>query len=235
MSEVLLQHIQDSQNRPFPRVILWEPPSLRRPSRESTRRWRVKRLFDLVTVSLTAPVWLPALLLIAIAIKISAPGAPIFFTQKRVGQLGRTFPMIKFRTMHPGADKLKDVVRRQNELAWPDFKVAHDPRVTLLGRFLRRTSLDELPQLFNVLRGEMSFVGPRPTSFSVTTYAHWQRARLAAPPGLTGSWQVDGRGSSDFDQRARQDIDYIERQSLLLDLKILWRTISVVVWGKGGC
>lgn len=234
MSQVLLQRLQGSQNRPSPRVILWEPPSLRHPSRQSTTRWRVKRLFDLLAVSLTAPVWLPALLFIAIAIKVSSPGAPVFFTQRRVGRRGRTFPMIKFRTMHPGADRLKEDVRRLSELPWPDFKVTDDPRVTRLGRFLRRTSLDELPQLLNVLRGEMSFVGPRPTSFSVTTYAHWQRARLLAPPGLTGSWQVDGRGSADFEHRARQDIDYIQRQSLLLDLKILLRTVGVVVRGKGG-
>ncbi|MGH9381466.1 MAG: sugar transferase [Thermoanaerobaculia bacterium] len=234
MSQVLLQRLQNSQNRPSPRVILWEPPSLRRPARQSTRRWHVKRLFDVLAVSLAAPVWLPALLLIAIAIKISAPEAPVFFAQRRTGQGGRSFPMIKFRTMYPGADKLKEGVRRLSELPWPDFKVTDDPRVTRLGRFLRRTSFDELPQLLNVLRGEMSFVGPRPTSFSVTTYAHWQMARLEAPPGLTGLWQVDGRGSADFEHRTRQDIDYIRRQSLLLDLKILLRTIGVVVRRKGG-
>lgn len=234
MSQVLLQRLENSQNRPSPRVILWEPPSLRHSSRQSTTRRRVKRLFDLVAVSLTAPVWLPALLLIAIAVKVSAPKAPVFFTRMRAGRGGRRFPMFKFRTMRPDAYKLESTVRRDSQVPWPQIKIVNDPRVTRLGRILRHTSLDELPQLLNVLRGEMSLVGPRPTAFSETAYAFWQRARLDAPPGLTGPWQIDGRGWCDFDHRSRLDIDYIRRQSLLLDLKILLRTVGVVVRGKGG-
>lgn len=231
MNQVLLQRLHD---RPSPRVILWEPPSLRHPAQHSSVRWRVKRLFDLVAVSLAAPVWLPALLLVAVAIKVSEPRAPVFYTRTRAGRGGRRFPMFKFRTMRPGADALESSVRRRSQVAWPQIKVPDDPRVTRLGRILRRTSLDELPQLLNVVRGEMSLVGPRPTAFSESAYAFWQRARLEAPPGLTGAWQIDGRGWSDFDHRSRLDIDYIRRQSLLLDLKILLRTIGVVVRGKGG-
>lgn len=216
-------------------VILWEPPSLRRPSLRSSTRRRAKRQFDLLIVLLFVPFWLPALLLIAAAIKVTSPRASVFFKQSRVGRGGRRFRMYKFRTMLPEAEALKSRVLQINQLPWPDFKVKDDPRVTRLGRILRQTSLDELPQLLNVLRGEMSLVGPRPTSFSDSTYALWQRARLDAQPGLTGSWQVDGRGSYDFDHRTRLDIDYIRRQSLLLDLKILLRTFGVVVRRKGGC
>lgn len=216
-------------------VILWEPPSLRRPSPRLSAPWRAKRQFDLLILLLFAPFWVPALLLIAAAIKIASPRTPALFTQTRIGRHGRRFQMYKFRTMLPEAEELKSRLRRLNELPWPDFKVTDDPRVTRLGRFLRRTSLDELPQLLNVLRGEMSLVGPRPTSFSDSTYALWQRARLDAQPGITGPWQVDGRGSYNFDRRTRLDIDYIRRRSLLLDLKILLRTIGVVVRRKGGC
>lgn len=215
-------------------VILWEPPSLRRPTLQSSARRRAKRLFDLLAVSLSAPVWLPALLLIALAIKVTSPGASVLYTRPRLGEGGRRFPMFKFRTMRPGAEALASELRQRSQVSWPQIKIPDDPRVTRLGRILRRTSLDELPQLLNVVRGEMSLVGPRPTAFSESAYALWQRARLEARPGLTGLWQVDGRGWCDFDHRSRLDIDYIRRQSFLLDLKILLRTIGVVVRRKGG-
>lgn len=214
-------------------VILWDPPSLRRVSPRVSARWRAKRLFDLLAVSIAAPIWLPLLALIAIALKVSSPGAPVLFTRPRLGKDGRRFPMFKFRTMRPDAEALANVVRRRSEVPWPQIKIVDDPRVTRLGRVLRQTSLDELPQLLNVLRGEMSLVGPRPTAFSETAYAFWQRARLEAPPGLTGLWQIEGRGWCDFDHRSRLDIDYIRRQSLLLDLKILLRTVGVVLGRKG--
>lgn len=123
MSELLLQRLQNSQNRPSPRVILWEPPSVQHPARQLVSRWRIKRLFDLVAVSLAAPVWLPALLLIAIAIKVSAPKAPVFYTRLRAGHGGRRFPMFKFRTMRPDADKLESEVRRDSQVPWPQIKV----------------------------------------------------------------------------------------------------------------
>lgn len=215
-------------------VILWEPPSLRPPSLRSATRWRAKRLFDLLAVTLSAPIWLPALFLIAMVIKSTSPTAPVFFTQTRTGKGGRRFRMLKFRTMHLAAEALETALRQRSVVAWPQIKIRDDPRVTPVGRILRQTSLDELPQLLNVLRGEMSLVGPRPAACSESAYALWQRERLEAPPGLTGLWQLEGRGWCDFDQRSRIDIDYIRRQSLLLDLKILLRTLGVVVRRKGG-
>jgi lipopolysaccharide/colanic/teichoic acid biosynthesis glycosyltransferase len=141
--------------------------------------------------------------------------------------------MYKFRTMVPNADALKENYRHLNELCWPDFKIKNDPRVTGLGRILRKTSLDELPQLLNVLKGEMSLVGPRPTSFPIETYQLWQTERLEVPPGITGLWQIIGRGSSNFDERLRLDIAYIERRCLLFDLIILIKTFASILQQRG--
>jgi lipopolysaccharide/colanic/teichoic acid biosynthesis glycosyltransferase len=141
--------------------------------------------------------------------------------------------MYKFRTMLKNAEELKERYAHLNELCWPDFKITDDPRVTRVGRFLRKTSLDELPQIFNVLNGTMSLVGPRPTSFDVSTYELWHTERLEVLPGITGLWQISGRSDIDFDDRLRLDVDYIERQSLALDLYILWRTVAVVLKQKG--
>ncbi|NHZ72832.1 MAG: sugar transferase [Aquificales bacterium] len=156
-----------------------------------------------------------------------------FFIQMRTGAYGRRFPMFKFRTMVPNAEELKQELIHLNELEYPDFKIQNDPRVTRLGRFLRRTSLDELPQFINVLLGDMSLVGPRPTSFEAKTYEPWQRARLVVVPGITGLWQVNGRSDVGFDERVQLDIKYIEQQSFLFDLLILWRTFSCVLKGRG--
>ncbi len=207
---------------------------LARPTLSERVGWLSKRTFDLLLVSLFAPIWLPVVGLIALAVKLDSPRGPVFFAQSRVGRGGRRFRMFKFRTMVPAAEELKRELRQQSEMEWPDFKIKEDPRITRVGHFLRRTSLDELPQLLNVLRGEMSLVGPRPTSFSDDTYALWQKARLAVPPGLTGLWQITSRGSADFEQRARLDISYIERRSLFLDVWILFRTAGVVLSRKGG-
>ena len=155
----------------------------------------------------TAPIWLVILALTAVAVKIQDPRAPVLFIQQRTGRGGYRFRMYKFRTMVPNAEELKRTVADLNELSWPDFKIENDPRVTRIGRFLRKTSLDELPQVFNVLRGEMSWVGPRPTSFGPETYAIWQTARLDVVPGITGLWQVVGRGRTDLDERLRLDVD----------------------------
>jgi lipopolysaccharide/colanic/teichoic acid biosynthesis glycosyltransferase len=141
--------------------------------------------------------------------------------------------MYKFRTMLTNAEELKHVYAHMNELTWPDFKITDDPRVTRVGRILRKTSLDELPQLFNVLKGDMSLVGPRPTSFDASTYELWHTERLEVLPGITGLWQISGRSDLDFDQRLRLDIEYIERQSIWLDLWILLRTVTVVVNQRG--
>jgi lipopolysaccharide/colanic/teichoic acid biosynthesis glycosyltransferase len=141
--------------------------------------------------------------------------------------------MLKFRTMIPEADRLKAALRERSEVAWPDFRLHDDPRVTRLGRVLRRTSIDELPQLVNVLRGEMSLVGPRPTSFAASTYALWQTERLEHTPGITGPWQVDGRVSMDFTERCRAEILFFREPSLRRELVLLARTVAVVVRRTG--
>ncbi|RME90543.1 MAG: sugar transferase [Anaerolineae bacterium] len=151
----------------------------------------------------------------------------------RTGKGGRRFPMYKFRTMVPNAEELKAKYAHLNELQWPDFKITNDPRVTRVGRFLRKTSLDELPQLINILRGEMSLVGPRPTSFGPETYKLWHTERLDVLPGLTGLWQVCGRAQLEFDERLRLDIAYMERASLWLDINILCRTVLAVFEQRG--
>jgi lipopolysaccharide/colanic/teichoic acid biosynthesis glycosyltransferase len=188
---------------------------------------------DLLLVTLTAPFWLPVFALCALLIKLNEPQAPIFFIQERTGKGGRRFPMYKFRTMHVNAEALKQEFAHLNELQWPDFKITNDPRVTRIGRLLRKTSLDELPQFFNVLCGDMSFVGPRPTSFSAQTYALWHTERLDVQPGVTGLWQITGRGHMEFDERLRLDIAYIEHRCLWLDVQILWRTTLCVFQQRG--
>jgi len=194
---------------------------------------RAKRIFDLTIVILAIPFWLPIFVLISLLIRISSPGAPAIFTQFRTGRGGQRFRMYKFRSMVPNAEELKKKYMHLNELKWPDFKISNDPRITPLGRLLRKTSLDELPQLINILRGEMSLVGPRPTSFSAETYQLWQTERLDVIPGLTGLWQISGRAELEFDERLRLDIAYIERASLWFDFNILVRTIFSVINQRG--
>lgn len=184
--------------------------------------WVIKRVFDLAATLLGLVLTWPVLLLIALAIKFSSPG-PILYRQQRVGENGKLFWVYKFRTMVVGADRQANADKRRD-----------DPRVTAIGRFLRRTSLDELPNLFNVLRGEMSLVGPRPEQvFIVQGYEPWQRQRLAVPPGMTGWWQVNGRSDRPMHLNTQYDLYYIRNYSLLLDLKILWRTVGVVIQGRG--
>ena len=192
-----------------------------------------KRIMDLVLVCLFSPAWLAVIGLIALLIKLDSPNDPVFFLQTRTGKGGRRFGMHKLRTMVVNAETLKMKYAHLNELQWPDFKITNDPRITRIGRFLRRTSLDELPQLINVLNGEMSLVGPRPTSFSAETYDLWHTQRLDVTPGLTGLWQVLGRGETEFNDRLRLDILYIERRSLALDLYILLETVLAVLKQRG--
>ncbi|MBO9343976.1 MAG: sugar transferase [Roseiflexus sp.] len=194
---------------------------------------RAKRIMDLALSLLAMPIVLPLFAIIALAIKIESPGGPVIFTQNRTGKSGRRFKMYKFRTMVPNAEELKKQLAHLNELQWPDFKITNDPRVTRVGKFLRKTSLDELPQIINVIRGDMSLVGPRPTSFDASTYQLWQTARLDVKPGLTGLWQVYGRGNTEFDERLRLDILYIEHRCLGLDIEILVRTALAVFQGRG--
>lgn len=191
-----------------------------------------KRCFDVVLCLLVLPVVVPVMLLIVIGIRLESPG-PAVFRQQRTGRDGRRFEMYKFRTMVANAEELKASLAHLNVLPPPDFKIPDDPRITRMGHLLRRTSLDELPQLFNVLRGDMSLVGPRPTSFEPSTYAPWHGKRLELRPGLTGLWQVRARHSTSFDERLRFDIAYVDSCSLRLDLQILVATVLSVVRRTG--
>lgn len=192
-----------------------------------------KRMMDVILISLAMPLLLPIFLLIVFLIKLESPNGPVIFAQNRTGKNGRRFKMYKFRSMVPNAEELKTKLAHLNELKWPDFKITNDPRVTRVGHILRKTSLDELPQLLNVLKGDMSLVGPRPTSFAPGTYALWQTARLDVAPGITGLWQIIGRAETEFDERLRLDIAYIEHRCLWLDIQILFRTISAVYSSRG--
>jgi lipopolysaccharide/colanic/teichoic acid biosynthesis glycosyltransferase len=196
------------------------------------RRQLAKRIFDISLTVAALPILLPLMGLCALLIWLDDPGT-VLFKQCRTGRGGRRFQMYKFRTMLANAEELKWQYAHLNELTWPDFKITDDPRVTRIGHFLRRSSLDELPQIINILKGEMSLVGPRPTSFDVTTYSLWHTERLEVLPGLTGLWQISGRSDVDFDERLRLDVEYIRRQSLWLDLVILLRTFTAVLNRRG--
>jgi len=197
------------------------------------RGYRIaKRAMDLAISILLLPIVLPLGILIAILIFLDSPGS-VIFVQYRTGIGGKRFRMYKFRTMVANAEELKTQLSHLNELTLPDFKITNDPRVTRIGRFLRKTSLDELPQIINILKGDMSLVGPRPTSFGAETYSLKHTERLEVVPGLTGLWQIKGRSDLDFDERSRLDIEYIENQSLWLDIKILVLTIGAVLSKKG--
>ncbi len=196
----------------------------------------VKRIADLAAAAVLLLVLSPLFALIAAAIAVTSRG-PVLFRQQRAGLNGRAFTLLKFRSMRAGAERERDALAAQNEMRGPVFKIADDPRLTPPGRFLRRHSLDELPQLWNVLRGEMSLVGPRPLPlYEVSRFnndAH--RRRLSVRPGLTCLWQISGRNDiADFDEWVRLDLAYIDNWSLLLDAKILLATIPVVLLGKGG-
>ncbi|MFV1963869.1 MAG: sugar transferase [Pirellulaceae bacterium] len=201
------------------------------------RPWRksyliTKRATDITLSLLLLPVLLPVMTVCALLIWLEDPG-PVMFSKERTGLGGTPFKMFKFRTMVTNAEELKRKYAHLNEHTWPDFKITNDPRVTRVGRFLRRTSFDELPQVFNVLKGEMSLVGPRPTSFPVSTYLLRHTERLEVRPGITGLWQVSGRGDVDFEDRIALDVEYIEKQSIWFDIKILLSTFSVVFRGRG--
>ena len=206
-----------------------------RPKRWHSTRWvyeSVKRALDLFFCLVVLPAAIPVLILCALLVRASGPG-PLFFVQERTGRGGRRFRMFKFRSMVPEAPSLKEEIRKAHNMSGPDFKLEDDPRVTRVGRFLRKSSLDELPQLWNVLKGDMSLVGPRPTSFDPTTYDLWHTERLEVAPGLTGLWQIARRGDIDFDDRVRLDIAYVRNRSLRLDLAILIRTIPAVLSQRG--
>ena len=192
-----------------------------------------KRIIDVAGALVCLLVFSPLLALTGLAIRLDSKG-PILFKQERLGEKVKPFEVIKFRSMRLGAEGEKDALLALNEADGPIFKIKDDPRCTRVGRFIRRTSLDEFPQFFNVLRGEMSLVGPRPPLASeVAKYEPWQRKRLAVKPGITGLWQVSGRSNLTFDEMCLLDIYYIENWSLWMDLRIILRTIPQFIFGKG--
>jgi exopolysaccharide biosynthesis polyprenyl glycosylphosphotransferase len=175
----------------------------------------------------------PLLLLVALIIRLTSKG-PIFFRQERVGLHGQTFQLLKFRSMVTNAEELKEKLLAQNEQTGPVFKMQNDPRITGIGRFIRKYSIDELPQLINILRGDMTIVGPRPAlPKEVLLYKSWQRRRLSMRPGLTCYWQVSGRNSIGFEEWMRLDLLYVDNWSIRLDFKLILETIPVVLYGKG--
>ena len=205
---------------------------LRAPALSDQQR-TVKRLFDLGLTILSLPIALPLMGLVALGIRLESRG-PVVLRQPRLGENGRLFDMLKFRTMLDNAEQLRASVEQLDEQGRLIHKTAHDPRVTRLGRFLRRLSLDELPQLFNVLKGEMSLVGPRPElPYLVERYEPWQRQRFAIPQGMTGWWQINGRSDRPMHLHTEDDLYYVQHYSLLLDIFILIKTVGVVIQGKG--
>ena len=208
-------------------ILQRSAPQLLRPGYD-----RAKRAFDVVVCMLLLPAAAVLVALCSIAV-LACEGRPVFFVQDRTGRGGRRFRMYKFRTMVANAAELKAELAALNQLSGPDFKIANDPRITKIGAFLRKTSLDEVPQILNVLRGEMSLVGPRPTSFEASTYDLWHTERLEVAPGITGLWQVSGRSDVDFDDRVRLDIEYLEQRSFGFDLWILFRTVAALVQQRG--
>ena len=192
-----------------------------------------KRAVDVVLSVVGLVVLSPVLLALALAVKLTSRG-PALFVHRRCGINGRTFPFYKFRTMVKDAEARKRELAHLNEMSGPAFKMKRDPRITAIGRFIRKYSIDELPQLINVLRGDMSIVGPRPpVPDEVSQYEAWQRRRLSVRPGLTCIWQVSGRNQISFEQWMIMDMQYIDNWSLARDFNLIFRTVPVVITGRG--
>lgn len=226
MSDLYLSSVEVGQLGPIPYMRIIKNPM---------RGWPmlVKRLMDIVLSGITLLVLSPLLMLTALAIKLSSPG-PLLFVQKRVGKNGKVFDFYKFRSMVTNAEKLRLNLAAANEADGPVFKIRDDPRVTGVGRFIRRFSIDETPQLYNVLKGEMSLVGPRPPLVEeVDSYGDWEWRRLEVTPGLTCLWQVSGRSNLPFHKWMELDVYYIENWSLWLDLRIILQTVPAVLKGNG--
>ena len=202
--------------------------------RSSYKRLLIKRMFDILGGLVGLAITGILTLFIAPAIRLDSPG-PVFFAQTRVGKNGRRFKIYKFRSMYQDAEQRKKELERENEVKGLMFKMDNDPRITKVGAFLRKTSLDEFPQFLNVLKGDMSLVGTRPpTEDEFEQYDEHYRRRLSMTPGLTGMWQVSGRSEiSDFDEVVRLDLQYIDNWSLTLDFKILLQTVIVVLGHRG--
>ncbi|MDF2057774.1 sugar transferase [Priestia megaterium] len=194
----------------------------------------IKRMIDIIGASIGIVFLSIIFLIVSIVIKIEDPKGPIFFSQVRVGKNGKKFKMYKFRSMVTDAEEKLEQLLQYNETTGAMFKMKHDPRVTKIGRFVRKTSIDELPQLLNVLKGEMSLVGPRPPlPREVDLYTKYDKQRLLVTPGCTGLWQISGRSNIGFKQMVELDLFYIEHKSLLLDMKIILKTCFLFLGSKG--
>lgn len=202
------------------------------PGRPRPGRAAVKRIIDLVGAAALLLLLAPLLLLAAVAVKADSPG-PVLFRQRRTGRYGREFDMLKLRTMHVGAERMRDALGTRNESDGHLFKMREDPRITTTGRWLRRWSLDELPQLVHVLTGRMSLVGPRPLPVRDSDFGEDARRRLLVRPGLTGLWQIGGRSDLGWEEALRLDLEYVRSWSIRKDLSILLRTLPAVARGDG--
>ncbi|EOU2101125.1 sugar transferase [Clostridium perfringens] len=188
-----------------------------------------KRLIDILGAGFGLIILSPLFLIVAIAIKFEDSKGSVLFSQKRVGQYGKEFNMYKFRSMVSNAEELKAKLMEQNEMSGPMFKMKHDPRITKVGKFIRKTSIDELPQLINILKGEMSLVGPRPSlPKEVAKFETWMLERLEVKPGLTCYWQVMGRNDIDFEDWMKLDIKYVHDRNFWLDIKLIFKTFFVL-------
>ena len=191
---------------------------------------RLKRMMDLICALIGLLVLTPLFIILSILIKLEDPKGSVFFYQTRIGKNEKPFRMYKFRSMVSNAEELLEELLDQNEVSGAMFKMKEDPRITRIGKFIRKTSIDELPQLWNVVRGEMSLVGPRPPlPREVDDYSNYDKLRLKVTPGCTGLWQVSGRNSLSFQEMLALDLEYIERRSLWLDLKVLLKTVKVIL------
>lgn len=194
-----------------------------------------KRALDIIASTLGLIILSPILLIVAILIKLESKG-PAIFSQKRIGLNKKEFKMYKFRSMVQNAEELKEKLAKENEMSGPMFKMKNDPRVTKVGRFIRKTSIDELPQLINVLKGEMSLVGPRPSlPKEVSKFEPWMLKRLSVKPGLTCYWQVSGRNNIDFENWMKLDLQYVNDRSFWLDLKLIFKTAGVLFGDENAC
>jgi len=188
-----------------------------------------KRAMDIIGSLCGIILLSPLLIIVAIAIKIEDPKGSIFFSQQRCGKDNKLFPMYKFRSMVSNAEELLEELMEHNEMDGPVFKIKDDPRITRVGKFIRKTSIDELPQLFNILIGHMSIVGPRPAiPHEVAEYSHYHKQRLLVKPGLTCIWQVSGRNSIGFEEWMEMDLEYIEKRNLWMDIKLIFKTVGVL-------
>lgn len=188
-----------------------------------------KRAMDIIGSLCGIILLSPLLIIVALAIKIEDPKGSIFFSQQRCGKDNKLFPMYKFRSMVSNAEELLEELMEHNEMDGPVFKIKDDPRITRVGKFIRKTSIDELPQLFNILKGDMSIVGPRPAiPHEVAEYSHYHKQRLLVKPGLTCIWQVSGRNSIGFEEWVDMDLEYIESRNLWMDIRLIFKTVGVL-------